>query len=255
LRRSGLPYKLFLVLFLWAASACAQKKFITRIDTTWSENKLMAEGGTCDGSVELNPYEIDYDLLNCLLMKEMNVYRKKKGLKNLVYEPKLDILAQNYLNYFNRSSFVNSTGNKQRVNRPMKKAAKKLNYNNGLINAIIYQVEVVDIRPKEDYFYYAEGDSPPVNLYYGLKPTKKQVEEGYVFTPVKMYTYNQFVKKFFKQYVLHNYYRSLGDKAMRQIGCRCYVIEQTLNKHALPSANFMLITGAPRLELLPKPKN
>ncbi|HLP13878.1 MAG TPA: CAP domain-containing protein [Flavobacteriales bacterium] len=251
---SGLHYKLVLLAILWTGISSAQKKFIARIDTTWSENKLMAAGALCDGNAELNPYDIDYDLLNCLLMKEMNVYRKKKGLKLLTYEPRLDMIAQNYLNYFNRSAFINSSGNKQRVNRPMKKAAKKLNYNNGLISAIIYQVPVVNMHPKEDYFYYAEGDAPPVNLYYGLKPTQKQIEEGYVFTPVKTYTYNEFVKVFFKQYVLRNYYQALGDKAMRQIGCRCYVIEQSLNKHALPSVNFMLITGAPRLELLPKPK-
>ncbi|HYG50929.1 MAG TPA: hypothetical protein VD905_08495, partial [Flavobacteriales bacterium] len=167
---------------------------------------------------------------------------------------KLDALAQNYLNYFNRSAFINTGSNKVRLNRPIKKAAKKLNYHNGLITAIIYQAPVVNAKGGRDYFYYPDGGGGPVNLFYGLKPTKKQLKEGFIFEPIKLFTYEQFVKKFFKENILRNYHRAVNDKAMRQIGCRCYVIQQSLNKHALPSINFMLITGASRLELLPKPK-
>lgn len=251
---SGHRYKIlaWIIILLCSHVADAQKKFIRALDTVAAPNTLMTEGGTCAGETELDPYNIDYDLINCLLIQEINHYRKRRHLRPLEYDIKLDLTAQNYLNYFHRATFIANDENRTRINYPLKKATKKLKFKNGLVNAIVYQAPLVTLTKRQGYFYYANGPDAPLNLYYGAQPEKNTLESGtYVFEPVKLITYNVFVKSFFKTKVLRTYHRAILDKAMRFIGCRCRVITQTLYKKNIPAANFMIVVGGKRLDLLP----
>lgn len=239
--------------FLLPGTLFGQKRFINHLDSSFARNSYfeIETAGACNGAAELDPYNIDYDLLNCLLIREVNNYRKKKHLPLMKYDDKLDKLAQNYLNYFNRSTFVNQSKNKIKVNRPLRKAAKKLNYRNGIIAAAIYQAALVIPTKKMGVFYYENQGNDPLNLFYGLLPTKQELKAGIKLDPVKPCTYDAFVKNLFTTKILRSYRNTINDKAMRLIGCRSLVIPQSLHKHQFPAANFMLIIGAPRLQLLP----
>lgn len=240
--------KVLLLVILTISSLCGNgqtRKFLERFDDNIAVNSYTLSANP-DISQEIDPENIDEDLLSMAVMIVINEKRKKKNRDPLEYNVSLDRISRNYTRTYSTSKFkpINGVGS---FRRPLKKAAERVNYRVSLIEPIIGRPSLV--RYKGSNFWHNRKDTEPgFQLYKGAKPSPK--DSAYVPEPVEPHTYRSFAENVVAREIGSRGRADVLDKYYDHMACHVDVVESSIYKSRLPYAKVLIMVSGRRLRLV-----
>lgn len=114
------------------------------------------------------------------------------------------------------------------------------------INSTSCRIKLVNNRGKK-FFYFNDKNAPnDINLFFGKKPTKREIDEGFVLEKLPLYTDEQLLEQIIKELRRSKMFRQLKRGNFSYIGLKIEIDEKSLYKNQLPTARIVVIAGARR---------
>lgn len=246
----------FILIFFLPDGLWAQDKFLARLDTsrvgnTWAKDSSSLVELTTHSlwNEEFIPVDYDHDFLNAALAGYINHERQKRSRKPLLYSEELYSVSYYFLQYFSLQSFQFDPEKNDRYTKLAKKSAKKIQYPKGIIKTAIFRLPAINFKGGA-FYYDKEDETTSMKLFYGTKPTKKEMESEIPPKQKKIetWTYSGFVKQFYKHHLSAKIHSLLFSKEFSSVACCLVVDKRTLNTNRIPQVSCMVIFGANRLE-------
>ncbi len=250
---------IFILLLISSAGFSQSKKYIAYTDTfVLKENSYIENNdwnsffSSVDLSEELDPMDIDMELLNAAVFFTVNKKRKKSRRVPFEYNTSLAVAAQSYATYYNSFSFRKSDWNKRKVKKAARHTVKEEGYYGSFVDCFVNNSPVLNKTMFRDFYYdkrLAKEIGDDLGLFYGqrLKAGDSIGEPE----PIEKYTYQEFVDNLVK-----GWYRGLNRRTMKNKGysvAACYVVldKKSLYKTRIPNAKAIFVLGGKQTDLLP----
>lgn len=108
------------------------------------------------------------------------------------------------------------------------------------------RIELVNRKGKK-FFYLRDEDNPEgLNLYFGEKPSNKELEEGVDLEPLPLFTEKELIDQIEKKIKTSKMFRHLRRGNLSFLGLKIELDERTLYKNKIPTARVVILAGARR---------
>ena len=123
----------------------------------------------------------------------------------------------------------------------------KYGYTNNLLNVVTSVHNAVDYRGGK--FYHDKEDNETItHLFYGNKPTKKEIEEkGLKTYPIKDYSYEELAMVLANKFLLDKRAMKCLNSGYDFVGCSCSIEARTVNRKRIPIIKAIFILGGKRI--------
>ncbi len=196
---------------------------------------------------DFDPTNPDYELLKNIVIEKINAKRHKKSKVELLSNTSLQLTSDFYIQMLRANKFENSSVNKLRLNKKIKKKCKMNGYKNAFLDFHITNIACVNYKGKDFYFDKEDTETKP-HLFEGKKPTKKErSDESLKITPLKLYTYNELAEVIAKVFINDEGAFKLLNNGFDKFGLSLSVEKNTLFRHKIPKIKIMLILGGNRI--------
>ncbi len=201
-------------------------------------SNYMAEG--LGGSMEVDPEDIDFDLLNKLLFDKINAYRKKSRMSVLTFDSAADKMAFYNCRFGSNSVFTKPIKSRQTFARELKRAHRYIQLPFGIFKTAMSQRFAMDYSGNQPYFYYDEAGG----LVYGRRSEVN--DESFEIEPVEHYTYDVLADAIFNDFMRSNR-KEMQSKYHKVMSVRTMYYDRTVKENRIPKIRASVVYGTPRL--------
>ncbi len=233
--------RLLVIFLLVVGSVQAQRpklyQFLDSSEINLSEYRHVGNSGETQ---EVDPDNIDFDLLNNLVFEKINSYRKRRHLKPLEFDTTVDKMA-----YFNslvnsNSSFEKPVKSRIKFTRELKRTLKYRRLPYGIFKTSMTQVFAMNYKGGKPYFFYEETGG----LVYGRRSQVN--DESFEAESVEHYTYESLAQIIFDDLFKSNR-KEMQSKYHRVMSVRVMYYDKTVKENRIPKIRASVVYGAPRL--------
>lgn len=244
------------ILFLHFTSGAQVKKFISNLDTNltcknayidqYDDYEAFFSSGVSD--MELNPYDVDQDLLNATVFFMMNKVRKKRHRSKFDHCKGLALISHNFIKQFSVFKFRRLKNNNARVSKILPMAFREVHIKKGLSRGIVEMPYLVDYKWGKSFHYDEDDTETDLKMYYG---TDVDPEEGEVKTPIPMHTYTSFADRLVNNMFVGFTSRYMRSKSYSMAACYVEVDQKSIHKkHKIPRARAIILLSGKRVAMI-----
>ena len=196
---------------------------------------------------DFDPTNPDYELLKKTVIEKINIKRHQKSKVELINNTSLQLTSDYYIQMLRANKFENSSANKLRLNRKIKKFCKMNGYKNAFLDFHITNISCVNFKGRE--FYFDKDDTETsTHLFIGKKPTKKEKsDEKFKEMPIKPYSYDELADIISRIFISDEGYFKLLNNGFDKFGFSLFVEKGSLYRHKIPNIKIILILGGNRI--------
>ncbi|WP_070138571.1 hypothetical protein [Crocinitomix algicola] len=241
-----------ILILLFAFNARGQNKvFFDQLDRT-ERNEIVSR---VPNRSKLSIVDFDKKNYASIIVHQINAYRKKRGRKIFEQDSVFNQVCNTSVKHLPRSFFKDKKKRKKLI-RYVERSIKYLKGDYRVFNAIIFQVNLTNLKKHQNFHYLSKDQSTELKLFFGkrmkledLKNPKKKKPE-----PVKAITELDFTKAVITKIQSQNTIYNLLAKNFSHIGLYVKVDEYSLHRKKIPTAFAMVIIGGKQTQEYSVPK-
>jgi len=199
----------------------------------------------CFGSLnaqDFDPTNVNYNLLNELVLAKINAKRESKGIKVLESNLKLNDASVYYTKKYSYKKFHHTSENKLLIKKKVKLICKQKGFNPHLINFHINNIQAIKYSSKS-YYYDVSDSASPLHLFYGDRKPNLAKNPDFVSEPIKLYSYDELADKIVDK-MFHDEARNKAiNKGYEFVGVSTVVDPKTVGGRKIPQLKVILIFG------------
>jgi hypothetical protein len=215
----------------------------TYLSSEPTEWQVFLSDSRLDEKLDLE--NLDEELLSAAVFHTMNKLRKRYRREEMQFSAKLDITAQNYLNFYSSYAFQLTDKNTLKLNKAAEFAARQLGFRPRLIDVVVNKQEMVNHNGRP-FFYDRHDEETDLHLFYGRKEDLK--DSSYVPNPIPAHTYRSLAEQLVLENLKYPNGQYLRSRAYSFMSCRVELDKRTLYKNTLPKANVIFVFGGYRTQ-------
>jgi len=227
-------------------------RFLQNIDSSYAHENSIILNNTVDsylnsglGQVKIDYNNVNQDLFNAAVFFAINKERRSRKKQELTYEPLLEFLAYNCVNFYSKSKFKLSYSNNPMYEKNLYLAARNMDIKCHLFSANTNLVTIMDLEPKRKYHKDSKDSVSTYRLYY-RNPIEMKDEPEDIVEPL---TYDQFAASVVKTWFARKNRKKLISESYKIMACYVMIEPKSMYKGKAPYARVIQIIGAKRLSI------
>lgn len=139
-----------------------------------------------------------------------------------------------------------------KLERRFKRAKRQSITGFNIVTCVSFRLHLTD-NSRRKLYYDKEGEGDGFQLYYGKRPSKKQLEEGYEPMEVEAKTHEKLLEEILVLLRRRGVYSDIRKGIYSNIGVAIEFDANTIGKSSYPTARVVVFLGAKRLQRIRKP--
>lgn len=136
-----------------------------------------------------------------------------------------------------------------KLDKQFRRAKRRTTAGFTVVKCISFRINLTESKQEKVYYDEENGDGK-FNLFYGIRLTKKEIDEGKIAQPVSQVSLKDLQKQLQKNIKSRKIYADLRKGVYSSIGISVVLDKRTVEKNTLPTARVVLFLGSKRLQQL-----
>lgn len=196
---------------------------------------------------DFDPAHPDYELLRSKVLDKLNERRTLRHRQGMSGHAVLQLTADQYTARLRATRLENTSDNRQRVHKKIRKNARLNGYKNAFIDFHIASLTAINYGGSRFYYDRLDEDTQ-IHLFEGKRPSKKEKEApSYKAVPLRLYTYDQLAGLIVSRFSTDDgTFKSLNN-GYDKIGISMAVEKNTLFRNKKPVLKIIVVLGGSRI--------